>query len=74
MFAWSSVVHRRRRHRPQGGLCALDVESSFVNVQKCLPPPLAVNAADSHRRHAVNKKPRKGQNPLRRKTGVGNEG
>lgn len=50
MFALRSLDHRRQMHKVQGGLCVLVVESSFVNVLKCLPLPLAVNAGDSHRR------------------------
>ena len=42
-----------------GGWCALDEESSFVTVLKCLPPPLAMNAGDSHRRDAANREERK---------------
>ena len=42
-----------------GGLCALDEESSFVTVLKCLPPPLAMNAGDSHRHDAPNREERK---------------
>lgn len=54
MFALRSLDHRRQMHKAQGGLCVLVVESSFENVLKCLPLPLAVNAGDSHRRAAPN--------------------
>lgn len=46
MFALRSLDHRRQMHKAQGGLCVLVVDSSFVNVLKCLPLPLAVNAGE----------------------------
>lgn len=50
-------------HWAQGGSSALDVESSFVTVLKCLPPPLAMNAGDSQRHDAPKrKKDRKDKN------------